>query len=320
MTIDFSAYPNADVATKARTEEFSELAKKNDTPDAELSKLIQQGIYPEARNAIHDTAMTMLARYGKTKLIQELLAAGANIEARVNWGYTPLICAAFNGHTDTVKVLLEAGANIEALGDECDTALMRAASRGQTETVKALLAAGANIEARNAKGQTALIVAADQEERNDKTVRALMFAGANIAACDNGGMTALNSKNGQIIEMFLKNTRWNESNHYFIAWDKANDYFVEHRTAPESAAEVYQLLAVAPLVDSRATVDFVGYIRKIFAHARWENKERAAGILTEMQGDGRINAETVESILNATFLKRSHAAARLQRNDPGMAR
>ena len=50
------------------------------------------------------------ARHGKTDVAQALLAAGANIEARNNDGWTALIGAARLGYVDIVQALLAAGA------------------------------------------------------------------------------------------------------------------------------------------------------------------------------------------------------------------
>ena len=46
----------------------------------------------------------------------------------------------------------------------------------------------------------------------------------------------------------------------------------------------------------------------MFVHAKWESKEKAQEILSEMQKDGTIKAETAESILASNFPpERSHA-------------
>jgi hypothetical protein len=293
MTLILSTYPNIDDATKKRTEQFFLSVGAEEIADAALLRLVNQGIYLEARNNEGDTALTRAAWKGRTETAQALLAAGANIEARNVYAATALTWAAWNGHTETVQALLAAGANIEARDVYAATALTWAAWNGHTETVQALLAAGANIGARANNDMTALIWAA--HEGHTQTVQALLAVGANIEARNNDGDSALIIEKNDAIKELLNHSRWHASYADFVA----------HGTAPESPEKIYHLLAVIPLVDSRAPVDYEGNIRKIFAHAQWENKEQAADILKQMQGDGRINAESVDSILDSTFPERS---------------
>ena len=61
------------------------------------------------------------ATNGDAAAAGELLQKGANIEAKDNLGWTPLIWAAYQGRTDVVTLLLEKGANIEAKGNAGQT-------------------------------------------------------------------------------------------------------------------------------------------------------------------------------------------------------
>ena len=70
-----------------------------------------------------------------------------------------LIEAAENGQTEKVKTLLEAGANVNAKNNYGVTALMSAVGKGQTETVQALLDAGADVNDKTEMGVTVLMVA-----------------------------------------------------------------------------------------------------------------------------------------------------------------
>jgi ankyrin repeat protein len=108
------------------------------------------------------------ARTGNAEAVKALLAAGADVNARGEYGFTALMAAA-KCYTEAVKALLAAGADVNAKDADGNTALMAAAKKGRTppETVKALLAAGADINAKNNKGETALMILEKRSPHND---------------------------------------------------------------------------------------------------------------------------------------------------------
>jgi ankyrin repeat protein len=57
------------------------------------------------------------AERGDTKAVKLQLDRGANIEARDEWGHTPLMVAIESGHIDTVMLLLDRGANMNAVSN-----------------------------------------------------------------------------------------------------------------------------------------------------------------------------------------------------------
>ena len=80
---------------------------------------------------------------GDIKEVKALIAAGADVNAKNNYGFTALMEAALMGHTEIAKALIAAGADVNAKSNRGETALMDAASMGHTEIVKILKAAGA---------------------------------------------------------------------------------------------------------------------------------------------------------------------------------
>jgi len=90
--------------------------------------------------------------------VTHLLNAKSDVNARVN-NLTPLIAAAHDGYTKILQLLLDAKANTEAKNRHDSTALISAASRGHTACVQLLLDAKAYIEAKDYVGQTALFSA-----------------------------------------------------------------------------------------------------------------------------------------------------------------
>ena len=77
-----------------------------------------------------DIALTFAAQEGSTRIVRELLDAGANIHVGED---QPLLWAAENGRTATVEFLLAAGSDPQG-----DRALRHAAQNGHMETVRAL--------------------------------------------------------------------------------------------------------------------------------------------------------------------------------------
>lgn len=87
-----------------------------------------------------------------------MLAAGANPNARDEYGDTALMIAARqNPFPEVAAILLQKGADVNAKDDDGWTALMLAAfANPNPGMVKVLLDAGADVSAQNAKGKSAL--------------------------------------------------------------------------------------------------------------------------------------------------------------------
>ncbi|KAL9009038.1 MAG: hypothetical protein Q9173_005897 [Seirophora scorigena] len=85
------------------------------------------------------------------KVVECLLQAGADIEARSYTGSTPLRLAVEKGNANCLELLLRFGAKIEARDRKRDTSLHAAVGRGKLSSVKSLLDHGANPLARDAR-------------------------------------------------------------------------------------------------------------------------------------------------------------------------
>jgi len=96
----------------------------------------------EAQDNVKDTALHYAAQDNKVEIMEELIAAGADKEAKNAKGETPLISAVVSGHAGAAKLLIEKGAasNVKNLLGK-DT-LMVAAEAGKVELVKQLLDVG----------------------------------------------------------------------------------------------------------------------------------------------------------------------------------
>lgn len=93
--------------------------------------------------------LLVAARRGQLAEVTKLLAAGAPIEAKNQYGATPLYLAVFNGHTEVAKFLLEKGANPNVTDTFYKSSVLDSALQKQkAEIVKALVASGAAVSPR----------------------------------------------------------------------------------------------------------------------------------------------------------------------------
>ena len=95
-------------------------------------------------------------------LVQLLLEAGANLNARAEGGSTPLLLATGNKsqNPEIAKLLIRAGANPDAHNRYGRIALFWAVQNQQAELVHLLIQAGANVNAADRFGATPLRFAA----------------------------------------------------------------------------------------------------------------------------------------------------------------
>lgn len=149
--------------------------------------------FPKAQeNPVGFRAMHSAAHAGHAEVLKLLIRAGAKIEARGNYGLTPLMYAAGQGNVAATRVLIKAGAKVNAKGEDGYTALGSAAEVGHAEAVQVLIQAGAKVTAVNSKKETALMLASGIcFEGHVATVRVLLTARQNLEAKDEAGETAL---------------------------------------------------------------------------------------------------------------------------------
>ena len=131
------------------------------------------------RSADGTTALHWAVYNDDVAMIDRLLGAGANVNAKNDYNSTPFSEAAVVGDSAVVKRLLKAGADVEAANADGQTALMVIARSSNIEAAKLLLSAGAKVNAREEwRGQTALMWAA--AESQPEMVRLLIKHGANV--------------------------------------------------------------------------------------------------------------------------------------------
>jgi ankyrin repeat protein len=127
-----------------------------------IDLLVAAGADVNARNQRSVTPLHMAARYGLALTAAALLRHGADANARDANKETPLYRAANLGHSDVANLLLEHGADPNLPDRLGQTSLHRAALKGNLAMIEALLRHGAALEAKDRRGNTPLQVALAQ--------------------------------------------------------------------------------------------------------------------------------------------------------------
>jgi len=152
-----------------------------------VNALISAGANVNAKNADGNTPLIIASRYMwlKPEIVEALIKAGANLEDRDKYGYTPLMIALRKNFSkiELPIVLINAGANVNAAYDK-------------------------PYDEKN--GTTALMFAAQDLYVNDaKIFQAMVDAGAEVNAKNDGGETVLllaasNAGDPEVIEILVK--------------------------------------------------------------------------------------------------------------------
>lgn len=116
------------------------------------------------------TLAYLLAQHGKPEAIREAHKLGADLNAELNKGETPIIASAQNNYSDVLKVLGQLKADINKATKNGETALYSAASLGFNEIIDALCDLGAEVNQARLDGATPLYVAANQNNSTSNSI------------------------------------------------------------------------------------------------------------------------------------------------------
>ena len=132
---------------------------------------------------------TPLHQASSLSTLQQLVQAGADIEAVDDEGRTPLHWAARVNHLEIVQLLIDKNAQLDVVDCDGVTPLSLAACYDAAETVTLLAEAGASVNIKDNEEWTALHAAA--YNKNLKLAQYLLDKGADPSAMHNSGWTPL---------------------------------------------------------------------------------------------------------------------------------
>jgi len=144
---------------------------------SEVKRLLEQGADVNAKDDFGHTPLSNASLVGLTEIVKLLLAKGADVNAKDDFGHTPLREASDNGHYEVVKLLLANGAN------DYNGGLIGSAGFGNIEFVNLFLSKGADVNAKDNNGITPLYKASSMGHY--EVVKLLLANGANDY---NGGL------------------------------------------------------------------------------------------------------------------------------------
>ena len=128
--------------------------------------------------------------YGKTKIVRQLIDAGAQINYQDRWGQTALMYAASKNYPEVVNILIKAGAKLEIHSKESLTALQYGLIWNNTEVVRSLIEAGADINVKNNRGENVFTLAMLRGE-NTEIIKILLSCKVDINQRDCSGFGTL---------------------------------------------------------------------------------------------------------------------------------
>jgi ankyrin repeat protein len=163
----------------------------SDGAQAEVEQAVRMGANVNAKDDLGWTPLMHAARNNRNpRLISALIGGGADVNGRSGVGQTALMMASGFASFETVSVLIGAGASVTDREDDGWTALMWAANQnGDPRIISLLIERGSDVNASNDNGETALILAAILN-KNPAVLSLLISSGADARAKDKNGKTA----------------------------------------------------------------------------------------------------------------------------------
>ena len=187
--------------------ERSFLRSVKDDDIAAVKLFLDSGMNPNAKDYLEYTALAHAANMGHIEIVEMLLKAGADVNAKTKYhGRTPLVLAALNDHLDVVKILLNSGADVNHIGTDGVNALIFAVDGDNLQITGALLDAGADVNRRVFEDTTTPLLRAVRKS-NTEMVKLLIKAGADVNARDTTNVSPTPGKTTEMTPLILASSK-----------------------------------------------------------------------------------------------------------------
>ncbi len=157
-----------------------------------IKLLVDNGADVNLRGKSSDSALILAVLIQRPRIVELLIAAGAEVNFQNDENLTAYSYAAQSGAKDLKKILFKAGASLiigvrEYQAEYGENAFFQAAADGRTDIVEAMIAAGTDVNTVNAAGKMSALMRVTE----DSTVDSLLDAGADVNLKDKAGFTAM---------------------------------------------------------------------------------------------------------------------------------
>jgi ankyrin repeat protein len=185
----------------------AELEKAIEKGDQKLFESLLAQADPNAKTITTTPLLGAAAYFGREKMLDALLAKGADFRVVDGDGWTVLHYAALGGHPAIVARMLRMGLGVnDRVRSDGMTALAMAAVRGHTDLIRLLLALHADLRIPDFGGNTPLLHA--YLRGRTEAMRLLIASGADVNAASRPGWTPLMAAAWEgyadIVELLLK--------------------------------------------------------------------------------------------------------------------
>jgi ankyrin repeat protein len=168
---------------------------------AEVKELLARGADPNAKN--DSGVAALIPATDNLETTRLLVEGGADVNGQAEAGDSPLMVAARRaGAVRVVRYLLDKGANIKASTKDGATALHRAAESGDVDVLKLLVDRGADVDSQRKSGGSPLASAV--VSGHGAVVRYLLSKGAKPNLSDVGLSRAVFQGNVEIVKALLE--------------------------------------------------------------------------------------------------------------------
>ncbi len=209
-----------------------------------VAQILEAGAHVNVKDSSGHAPLDIASRRGHIEVVRVLLENNAgNYIFCNNYSFCTVRCrslyyASCNGHVQIVKLLLKNGASTQYIDTERWTSLHRASRNGHIKIVALLLMSVTYVDIKDSSGRTPLALAL--QYGHTKVVKILLKYGANLFIKDNDELRPVeNSVNPRVRKIIKKCKKTHNKMYKLKEWRPWN-----HRNYPSSYRGIMTILAI----------------------------------------------------------------------------